>query len=252
MRSTGHEAHREPAATSAFHTFSVGLAAGRAGGPMSAAVSAREHRSRSTGRARSVGRAHTARPPSDVPRLPRVGAARDHASPVPPAVGPSSSSRRQQQRGKPSDAVIMEKLREQYGPHMTNDMIIMGLRREIKRLEKLLTQVLSLEQQADARANASDAALKQQGKQLKQTEAKLAEAEYALEQKDLELADRDSQLAALAELRCLPAESASSLTAEIASLRLQLANTREQNHNLAEQLANSKRQLVIARFKMAG
>ena len=48
-----------PLPSSAFHTFSVGLAAGRAGGPMSAAVSAREHRSRSHvlrgcgGRARS-------------------------------------------------------------------------------------------------------------------------------------------------------------------------------------------------------
>jgi hypothetical protein len=34
----------------------------------------------------------------------------------------------------------MEKLRAQDSPHMTNDMIIIGLCREIKRLEKLLAQ----------------------------------------------------------------------------------------------------------------
>jgi chromosome segregation ATPase len=144
----------------------------------------------------------------------------------------------------------MEKLREQYGPHITADMTILGLRREVKRLGELLTKVLSLEQEADARASATEAALQRERSKLTRAEAKLREAEYALEQKDLELADKTDQLAELSQLRCLPSESANSLASEVVSLRRQLALVKEQNENLNDQVANTRRQLVLARLKV--
>lgn len=144
----------------------------------------------------------------------------------------------------------MDKLRETYGPDMTNDLIILGLRREITRLSGLLTKVLSLEEEADTRANEGAEAQRQQAAKLRATEAQLKEAEYSLEQKELELADTAGKLSELAALRCMPSDSASSMTGEIAALRRQLENARAQNDNIDSMNRNLKKQLTVARFKM--
>lgn len=144
----------------------------------------------------------------------------------------------------------MDKLRETHGPGLTTDLVVFGLRGEIKRLALLLNKVLSLEQQADTRANEGAETVRRQAAKLRAAETQLKEVEYSLEQRELELADRDEKLSELAALRCLPSESAASMTGEIAALRRQLDNARAQNNNLEATMKNLKTQLTVARFKM--